>query len=459
MIDVKIIENHDQALGVWEDYKIKNFTVVHVDAHLDCEPINRYGNINIGNFLRHAIKRGIVKRIIWVIPDLFYENKCCNRFIMSELNDLGTRVTDRIWSITYIVDGIKVSVCSVDKLIKNKDEVGIDYVFDLDIDFFFQKHLCVDYTSAFVETDLNCVRRFYLATSDIVNSAKVVTLCKSVYGGHTPLKFDCVASFFECLIQGFPTNEYDLYNEYLSSQTTVEYNEQFNSYDGICLSAMSVALERGCSTEMRKYFCEVMLLDYPNKIPYVASMYQIAHIGIRRFLRDKLSIAKINYDMYIIFCCKLGLTSEIPPWSSALSLQNKCALADYAFRKHNYVEAYKMLCEVKDEFDNNSEIQAWEGVVSSYTDNIKLSPARVKVLNQLAITASKIGDDKAARRFSKYLVIYGYANREVVDIYNKYYNKFYSETFKPLSKIDRLFFQLRRNRLYYKIYKSWKSGR
>ena len=461
MNGIKIIENHDQVLGVWEEYGIKRFTVVHVDAHLDCEPINRYGNINIGNFLRHAIERDMVNRIIWVIPDLFYVNKCCNRFVMSELNDLGTPVTDSIWTITYIVGGIRVSICSVDELIKNKNEIGINYLFDLDIDFFFQRHLCIDYTSVFVETDLNCIRRFYLATSDIINYAKVITICKSVYGGYTPLRYDCVASYFKRLIQGLPTKEYDLYNEYLLSQIPMKYIEQFNLFDDIRLSVMSLALERGYSPEMHKYFCKIMSLDFPDKIPYIASMHQIEHIGIKRFMRDKLSIAKtINYDMYINFCCKLGLVSEIPPWSSTLSLQNKCVWADYAFRKHNYVEAYKMLCEIIDDFDNYSEIQIWEGVISSYTTDFKLSPIRVRMFNQIAITASKIGDDKAARRFSKYLVIYGYANEEVVNIYKRYYNNELNfKKFKPLSIINRSFFQLWRNYLYYKTYKMWKSGR
>ena len=120
---------------------------------------------------------------------------------MSELNDFGTLVIDHIWSITYIVDGIRISVCSVGELIKNKDKIEINYLFDLDIDFFFQRHLCIDYTSAFVETDLNYIRRFYLATSDIINCSKVVTLCKSAYGGHTPLRFDCVASFLKILYE------------------------------------------------------------------------------------------------------------------------------------------------------------------------------------------------------------------------------------------------------------------
>lgn len=84
---------------------------------------------------------------------------------MSELNDLGTLATDPIWSITYIVDDIRISVCSVGELINNKDDIEINYLFDLDIDFFFQRHLYIDYTSAFVETDLNCIRQFYLATS------------------------------------------------------------------------------------------------------------------------------------------------------------------------------------------------------------------------------------------------------------------------------------------------------
>ena len=112
MSSVNIIDNHDEALEIWEALKIRNSTVIHIDAHFDCEPLDKSMHINIGNFLRHAIKRKIINRIIWVVPNAYISHSCCKRFINQQMKYNGEKIEIQNWSTSFQVENIPVSVCT-----------------------------------------------------------------------------------------------------------------------------------------------------------------------------------------------------------------------------------------------------------------------------------------------------------------------------------------------------------
>ena len=99
--NITLIEDHDEALKVWREKKIKNLDLVHLDAHIDfgfhaAKPIEKIFNeaknlkqlkqgleyslsflhyqrdfnkqTNIGNYIYPAMQEGIVKDFYWVVP-------------------------------------------------------------------------------------------------------------------------------------------------------------------------------------------------------------------------------------------------------------------------------------------------------------------------------------------------------------------------------------------------------
>ena len=98
---VFLIEDHDEALKIWREKKIKAIDLVHIDAHIDfgfhpAKPIEEIFNkaislkelkrnleytiafrhyendfdkqTNIGNYIYPAMDAGIVKDFYWVVP-------------------------------------------------------------------------------------------------------------------------------------------------------------------------------------------------------------------------------------------------------------------------------------------------------------------------------------------------------------------------------------------------------
>ena len=71
---VFLFENHDQAYTIWRDRGVRDRILVHVDAHHDM-----YGawpaadgsrpQITIANYLYPAVEEGLVREVIWVVPD------------------------------------------------------------------------------------------------------------------------------------------------------------------------------------------------------------------------------------------------------------------------------------------------------------------------------------------------------------------------------------------------------
>ncbi len=98
---IVLIEDHHQALKIWQEKKVKNLDLIHLDAHIDfgfhaAKPIKqsiddaksikdlkaslerslaftRYEKdfekqTNIGNYIYPAMREGIVRDFYWVIP-------------------------------------------------------------------------------------------------------------------------------------------------------------------------------------------------------------------------------------------------------------------------------------------------------------------------------------------------------------------------------------------------------
>lgn len=243
MNSIYLIEDHDEALKVWKQKKIKGLDLVHLDAHIDfgfyqAKPIEkivnearslkelkrrleysftfmRYENdfdkqIHTENYIYPAMEQGIVKNFYWVVPGGLKEFKESYKSIKDILESLtkdkGQKIGIREQELEHrekrIIStkllGRNLIVCTLERLPLFKQNV----LLDIDTDF-----LVID---SFLNAD-NTVkigkRKPWILPQDLVRILKerikepqIITVAYSVNGGWTPLRYkhlgDEIAYYF-----------------------------------------------------------------------------------------------------------------------------------------------------------------------------------------------------------------------------------------------------------------------
>lgn len=159
ILDVRIIEDHRDALRHWQEKGIRNAVLVNVDAHDDLKripaadieglrkamqsPAGRQAGeglaaVGNNNFIYAAAKLGIVKKVVWVLPATYAIYGDSGARLVSLLKMYGFHdedivtfeYTDHHFSGT--VDGLPVIICDPATLPDLNDPV----LFSVDVDFF-----------------------------------------------------------------------------------------------------------------------------------------------------------------------------------------------------------------------------------------------------------------------------------------------------------------------------------
>ena len=233
MNNIFLIEDHDEASKVWKENNIKDFDLVHIDAHIDfgfyqANPIEQvfkqakslrelkinleksltFGRYekdfnkqsNIGNYIYPAMCEGIVKDFYWVIPGGLKEFKASYKIIKNMLKNLVRRdpyqSRYRLQPIAYRLKkgiistkifGRKFVICILEKLPILKQRV----LLDIDTDF-----LVIDSLLNADNTRNVGKRKPWILPKDLVEIIKkkikqpeVITIAYSVNGGFTPMKY------------------------------------------------------------------------------------------------------------------------------------------------------------------------------------------------------------------------------------------------------------------------------
>ena len=66
---VQLIDNHDEALLLWNRAGADRRLLIHVDAHHDMCWTPDAEAISIANFICLALRERIVREVFWVVPD------------------------------------------------------------------------------------------------------------------------------------------------------------------------------------------------------------------------------------------------------------------------------------------------------------------------------------------------------------------------------------------------------
>jgi len=244
MSRIFLIEDHDEALRIWRENRIKGVDLVHIDAHVDfgfhsARSIKRIfaearslkelkkglesslsfmryekdfdKQTNIGNYIYPAIQEGIVKNFYWVIPGGLKEFELALKDIKNMLKNLSrqdlykagcsSQVSRRRFKkgiISANLLGRKFVVCILEELPVLKQDI----LLDIDTDF-----LVIDSLVNANNTSGVGKRKPWILPQDLVEVLKkkikkphLTTIAYSVNGGYTPVIYkhlgDEIAYYF-----------------------------------------------------------------------------------------------------------------------------------------------------------------------------------------------------------------------------------------------------------------------
>jgi tetratricopeptide (TPR) repeat protein len=196
---VHCIEQHDGAYAIWRNAGAKSRVLVHIDAHHDLYGCwfdktrpGETARLSIANFIYAALAEGLVREVIWVVPDETWATKAGRDDIVKALRRMdqtpsATKPRINVGSdrITGMALGRPVHVCTVENLPAIDEAV----LLDIDVDYLIIPN--IGYRGIKVYGSLPwCWPHELLARLQARGiRSDLVTIAYSVEGGYTPLQW------------------------------------------------------------------------------------------------------------------------------------------------------------------------------------------------------------------------------------------------------------------------------
>lgn len=199
---IVVMENHDEAYGVWRAAGFQDKVLVHIDAHDDLSWAPEPGALNIGNFISLALKEGIIRAVFWVVPDQTWESSKTRKPLLRRLKRLAAEfpgptppLTVEAAQISLTLLKKPVGVCTLGHLPPFPEKV----LLDIDTDFFTIPRACS-------RSDQHRTLPWCWPGELVANlkargvQADLVTIAYSVEGGYTPVKWKYLADELSLLL-------------------------------------------------------------------------------------------------------------------------------------------------------------------------------------------------------------------------------------------------------------------
>lgn len=164
ILAVQVMEDHKDALAHWQDIGVKGSVLVNIDAHDDMRRLpvgelttlksqsgdlngrqdsvgadqEKYPGVSNGNFIQSAAREGIVKKVVWVVPDTFELFSDSGQRLVALLKKYGFADSDistfkrKNQGFAGLVDGVPLLVCDIGSLPDLKEPV----LLTIDMDYF-----------------------------------------------------------------------------------------------------------------------------------------------------------------------------------------------------------------------------------------------------------------------------------------------------------------------------------
>lgn len=186
---IALFDNHDEAYYLWKKLGLSDIAVVHIDAHHDLFTKTGLRVPAISDFLRWALREGMVREAFWVIPTPAFEtpealeNVRAHLKILTEVENGPQYSFDpekRIGSLT--VEGRKLTVCSTESM----PEISAPFVLDFDTDYMLLSEPPFSTWHPVPEKPWIWPDEVAVQLADLARRAEVVDICYSIAGGYTP---------------------------------------------------------------------------------------------------------------------------------------------------------------------------------------------------------------------------------------------------------------------------------
>lgn len=195
-----LVENHDGALHVWRRLGLTSCTVVHVDAHHDLTWIDpQHDVLTIANYLCQAIRDGIARDVIWVVPDGSWTTREARGMLRAAIRNLirthggsRARLHEEPRRFSTSIGATPLVVCALDTLPRCTEPV----LLDIDTDFMILPR--VEYRRVNVPCAAPWIQPDALAGVFRDWPAQAVTIAYSVEGGYTPLEWKYLGDDLAC---------------------------------------------------------------------------------------------------------------------------------------------------------------------------------------------------------------------------------------------------------------------
>jgi Flp pilus assembly protein TadD len=111
---------HDEAYYAWRAAGVRGAVLVHVDAHHDAAVEPEWKTVDAGNYVRAAIRDGIVADVRWAVPDPIWDDESSRAIVLSEAEAIAGA-------------GVPLSVGPLETVAPRETEV----LLDIDADYLF----------------------------------------------------------------------------------------------------------------------------------------------------------------------------------------------------------------------------------------------------------------------------------------------------------------------------------
>ena len=211
-----LLENHDEAYYLWRDSAISQAAVVHIDAHHDLYETEGTRLPCISDYLRHALREGIARKVYWVAPSPAWDSEAGRRSILGHLRALskssgGGEYTfdeaNRVGKVTLY--GRKVTACSIESLPTSEGPL----LLDIDVDYMLMEDAPFGALHRVPERPWIFPGKLASQLVHLAGQAEKVTICYSVLGGFTPLSWKHLGNDLALILSSENPDEASAYCE------------------------------------------------------------------------------------------------------------------------------------------------------------------------------------------------------------------------------------------------------
>lgn len=228
------IGEHHEALKILYEREINRSIFFHLDFHIDIAYVNdreyehiinelqcgkevieiseeiwyenkKKNGLHCGNFIYFAIKLGMIKYFIWVMPD---EERSYEDVFYHVIQEVGGIAYKDVTNFKRSKDYIAGEIFSVNFIVTTLSKVETvlnmfineNVVLDIDIDILFNVYNKLPY----LDTKI-----FYQSVYNIYKRAELIIICDSVKSGHTPAKYSYIKDYLYELMKNGEWLEYE----------------------------------------------------------------------------------------------------------------------------------------------------------------------------------------------------------------------------------------------------------